>query len=151
MSWTYNPVDPNVATNAPTVAGVDIFFTILSLLVVSLRIYVRKCIVKAINIDDWLTVGTWGLRLQKVEDMPFQNVYEFRLLQYAGAPFYICAILGFKIGIIFAFLRIAVDRTYRISIICVAVICSAFYFCFFVAQLNFCTPVSTDSLLDDTC
>lgn len=33
---------------------------------------------------------------------------------------------------------------YRICIICLATTCSAFYFCFFVAQLNFCTPVRVD-------
>ncbi|KAE8445050.1 hypothetical protein EG329_013764 [Mollisiaceae sp. DMI_Dod_QoI] len=175
MGWTYNVVDPNVATNAPTVAGVGIFFAILSLSIVCLRIYVRKCIVRAINIDDWLIVATWflsfifvcitlaqtrwGLGLQRIEDMPPQNVYEFGIvrfypaeretrvadnhkLQYAGAPFYICAILGFKLSIIFSFLRIAVDRTYRIAIICIAITCSMFYFCFFVAQLNFCHPVA---------
>ncbi|KUJ12622.1 uncharacterized protein LY89DRAFT_623821 [Mollisia scopiformis] len=158
MGWTYNVVDPNVATNAPTVAGVGITFTILSFSIVCLRLYVRKYIVKAINIDDWLIVVTWffsfifvcitlaqtrwGLGLRNVEDMPPQDVYEFGYLQYIGAPFYICAILGFKLSIIFAFLRIAVDRTYRIGIICISITCSAFYFCFFVAQLNFCFPVS---------
>lgn len=60
MGWTYNVVDPNVATNALTVAGVGISFTILSLSIVSLRIYVRKCIVKAMNIGKsfwWVSVG----------------------------------------------------------------------------------------------
>ncbi|CZR59973.1 uncharacterized protein PAC_09868 [Phialocephala subalpina] len=192
MGWTYNVVDPNVATNAPIVAGVGIFFTILSLLVVSLRIYVRKCIVKAITVDDWLIVATWFLAFifvcitlareifsdpnprtlltaRKKQDgvsgykksrtcrlKTFMNsdwwanilLFNMRIiaddqkLQYAGAPFYICGILGFKLSIIFAFLRIAVDRTYRIGIICVAITCSVYYFCFFVAQLNFCAPVA---------
>lgn len=60
MGWTYNVVDPNVATNAPTVAGVGIFFTVLSLLVVSLRIYVRKCIVKVITIGEFFeSISSW--------------------------------------------------------------------------------------------
>ncbi len=78
MGWTFNVVNPDAATNAPTIAAVGIAFTVLSALVVSLRLYVRSSIVKKISIgecsqfglvpcelyligrtDDWIIVGTW--------------------------------------------------------------------------------------------
>jgi hypothetical protein len=78
MGWTYNVVDPDAATNAPTIAAVGIVFTVLSALVVSLRLYVRSSIVKKFHLgecsqtgivayelclidisDDWLIVVTW--------------------------------------------------------------------------------------------
>jgi len=158
MGWTFNVVDSDVATNAPTIAAVGIFFTVLSAFFVSLRLYVRGSIVKTISIDDWIIVVTWfmsfifvvitiaqtrwGLGLQNVEDMPPENLYYFGLLQYASEPFYICAILGFKLSILFTFLRIATDRLYRLGVVGIAVTCSMFHFCFFVVQLHLCNPTA---------
>ena len=75
MGWTFNVANPDAATNAPTIAAVGIVFTVLSALVVSLRLYVRSSIVKKISIgefpvgdgkfyligisDDWIIVATW--------------------------------------------------------------------------------------------
>lgn len=64
MGWTYNAIDPNVATSAPIVAGVGVFFTILSLCVVSLRLYVLKFVVKVTSIGQYgvfvtLLEGYW--------------------------------------------------------------------------------------------
>jgi hypothetical protein len=76
MGWTFNVVNPDAATNAPAIAAVGIVFTVLSALVVSLRLYVRSSIVKKIRIgrcsqlgialfyligisDDWIIVVTW--------------------------------------------------------------------------------------------
>ena len=50
MGWTFNVANPDAATNAPTIAAVGIVFTVLSALVVSLRLYVRSSIVKKISI-----------------------------------------------------------------------------------------------------
>lgn len=50
MGWTFNTINPNAETNAPTIAAVGISFTTLSLVMVCLRIYVRKYIVKAVGI-----------------------------------------------------------------------------------------------------
>jgi hypothetical protein len=47
MGWTYNTVNPNAETNAPTIAAVGITFTTLSFLVVCLRMYVRVYMIKA--------------------------------------------------------------------------------------------------------
>ncbi|KAN0120307.1 hypothetical protein V8E51_002515 [Hyaloscypha variabilis] len=158
MGWTFNVVNPDAATNAPTIAAVGIVFTVLSALVLSLRLYVRSSIVKKISVDDWIIVATWflsfifvaitlaqtrwGLGLQDVVDMPPQNLYYFGLLAYASSPFYVCAILGFKLSILFTFLRIATDRLHRLAIVGLAITCSMFHFCFFVIQLHLCNPVA---------
>lgn len=47
MGWTYNTVNPDAETTAPTIAAVGITLTSLSFLVVALRVYVRTFIVKA--------------------------------------------------------------------------------------------------------
>jgi hypothetical protein len=52
MGWTFNVVDADVATDAPTIAAVSIVFTVLSALIVSLRLYVRGSIVKTICIGE---------------------------------------------------------------------------------------------------
>ncbi|KAH9207448.1 hypothetical protein DL95DRAFT_248702, partial [Leptodontidium sp. 2 PMI_412] len=169
--WVYNVVNPDAATNAPTILGVGVFLTILSLSIVSLRFYVRSRIVRTVTIDDWIIIATWvlitaplgvnrlvetrwGLGLQVAADVPPQNIPQSGLLQYIGAPFYITSILGFKISAIFTFLRTAVDLTYRRVIIGLAITCSIFHFCFFVAQLNLCNPVAKQwdpSITDGKC
>jgi hypothetical protein len=50
MGWTYNTVNPNAETNAPTIAAVGISFTTVSFIIVCVRMYVRKFIVKAVGI-----------------------------------------------------------------------------------------------------
>ena len=52
MGWTFNVVDADAATHAATIAAEGIFFTILSALVGSLRLYVRGSIVKTISIGE---------------------------------------------------------------------------------------------------
>ncbi|KAH8654953.1 hypothetical protein BGZ60DRAFT_568081 [Tricladium varicosporioides] len=158
MGWTYNTTDPNAATNAPTIAAIGITFTTVSLLVVCLRIYVRGWIVKALGIDDWTIVVTWftalgfmivtllqtkwGLGLQHLADMPTQNIFNFGLLQYCGAPFYILSILGFKLSLLFSFLRIAVEQRHRAGIIMIIVACTAFHLSFLLVQINLCNPIA---------
>jgi hypothetical protein len=57
MGWTLNVVNPDAATNASTIAAVGIVFTVLSALVVSLRLYVRSSIVKKISIGECSQLG----------------------------------------------------------------------------------------------
>jgi hypothetical protein len=87
------------------------------------------------------TESKWGLGLQNLKDMPLENIYNFGLLQYAGAPFYITSILGFKLSLLVSFYRIAIQRAHRIVIIAIMVAVCAFHFTFLVVQLNLCTPV----------
>jgi len=78
MGWTYNTPD-DVANEGPQITAIAIVFTAVSLLVLTLRFYVRGCITKAIGagksdgtelfldiqlthlslLDDWILVVTW--------------------------------------------------------------------------------------------
>lgn len=49
MGWTYNTVNPDAPTNAPTIVAVGVTFTVLAFIVVSLRMYVRKFMVNAVS------------------------------------------------------------------------------------------------------
>jgi hypothetical protein len=158
MGWHYNVPDATVQTTAPTLVGVGIAMTTLSFLIVSLRCYVRLWLLQKFGMDDYLIVGTWfcslgfcivstlqskwGLGLVNVADLPLENLYDFMLYQYAGAPFYITSILGFKLSLLFSFYRIAIERAHRIVIVVVMALCVAFHFCFLVVQINLCTPVN---------
>jgi hypothetical protein len=55
---------------------------------------------------------------------------------------YITSILGFKLSLLFSFLRIAAERSYKNTIIGIMVACTAFNLSFLLVQLNLCTPVS---------
>ncbi|KAL3426781.1 integral membrane protein [Phlyctema vagabunda] len=158
MGWTFNTVNPDADTNAPTITAVGVSFSVLSLIFVCLRMYVRGFMIKAIGLDDWTIVVTWflalgfmvvtilqskyGLGLQNLSDMPDQNIYMFGLYQYCGAPFYILSILGFKLSLLFSFLRIAVERVHRMAIMVIIGLCTAHSFCFLIVQINLCSPIS---------
>ncbi|KAF1829899.1 hypothetical protein BDW02DRAFT_535275 [Decorospora gaudefroyi] len=157
MGWTYN-TPAHVANDGPLITAVAITFTTLSLAVLSLRIYVRSWMIKAVGADDliliitWITAcgfavvtiaqTKWGLGLKHLEDMPLENVYNFGLLQYMGAPFYITSILGFKLSLLFTYLRFMTKGPARIATIVVIVACTAFHLCFLIVQLNLCQPVA---------
>ncbi|RDW88378.1 hypothetical protein BP6252_00410 [Coleophoma cylindrospora] len=158
MGWTYNTVNPDAPTDAPKIVAVGVTFSVVSLIIVSLRLYVRVFMIKATGIDDWAIVATWfcalgfsivtylqtkwGLGLQHLSDMPNENYFNFGLLQYAGAPLYIASILGFKLSLLFSFLRIAVERSHRTAILILLVACTAFNFSFLMVQINLCQPIS---------
>jgi len=48
MGWTYNTPD-DIANEGPQITAIAIVFTAVSLLVLTLRFYVRGCITKAIG------------------------------------------------------------------------------------------------------
>lgn len=75
MGWAYNTPD-DAATNGPHIAALAIILTVASLLILSLRLYVRGWMIKTIGpgtypnsfislntanvpIDDWILVVTW--------------------------------------------------------------------------------------------
>ncbi|KAM0421291.1 hypothetical protein ACHAPT_010819 [Fusarium lateritium] len=83
----------------------------------------------------------YGLGLKNLEDMSEENYYNFLLLQFIGAPFYISSILGFKLSLLLSYLRfMAAGFWYKATVI-VAVACTLFHFSFLMAQVNLCTPV----------
>ncbi|CAN9414074.1 unnamed protein product [Alternaria alternata] len=157
MGWTYNTPD-DAANDGPHITAVAIIFTALSLSILSLRFYVRGWMIKAIGADDWILIATWiascgfavvtivqtkwGLGLKHLDDMPIQNLYNFGLMQYMGAPFYITSILGFKLSLLLTYLRIMPKGVSRNATIAVIVACILFHLCFLIVQTNLCQPAA---------
>ncbi|KAK4127962.1 hypothetical protein N657DRAFT_236459 [Parathielavia appendiculata] len=157
MGWTYNTKDPNAPTIGLTITGVAITLTFLSLITVCLRTYVRALMIRAFGIDDWIILVTWvaaagfaivsivqsrwGLGLQHIDDLPADDVYNFGLIQYMGAPFYITSILGFKLALLFSYLRFIPLGVYRYTIIGVITACIMFHLSFLLVQINLCQPI----------
>ncbi|KXJ87148.1 hypothetical protein Micbo1qcDRAFT_218430 [Microdochium bolleyi] len=157
MGWTFNTADdtPNDGPKLTTIATV---FTVLSFFFLSLRFYVRGIMIKAVGSDDYVLVVTWiaacgftvvtilqskwGLGLKFVEDMPPQNIYNFGLLQYMGAPFYITSILGFKLSLMLSYLRFMTQGWVRTTTIVTAVLCCLFHLSFLIVQINLCQPIA---------
>ncbi|KAM0571062.1 hypothetical protein ACHAP6_008336 [Verticillium nonalfalfae] len=167
--WTYGtPV--GTANDGPMITGIAIAFTTLSLIVICLRMYVRGFMIKATGADDWIICFTWigcagfavvtiipetkwGLGLLHLDDFPEENVYEFGLLQYMGAPFYITSIYGFKLSLLFSYLRIIPKGIYRYATYTVIALCSMFHLSFLIVQINLCTPIRLqwDTSVAGTC
>ncbi|KAF5021890.1 hypothetical protein F66182_6081 [Fusarium sp. NRRL 66182] len=118
--WTYNTSgDP--PTDGPQITSIGVIFTAIALVLVTLRVYVRGFMLKALGLDDWIIIATWiascgftivtalqtkwGLGLKNLEHLPQENYYSFMLLQFIGAPFYIISILGFKLSLLISYLR----------------------------------------------
>ncbi|KAF2832354.1 hypothetical protein CC86DRAFT_243433, partial [Ophiobolus disseminans] len=157
MGWTYNTPD-GVANDGPMLTAIAIAFTALSLVLVSLRFYVRGRLLKALEIDDWVLGFTWiascgfavvtiaqtkwGLGLKHLRDMPDENLFAFGLLQYMGAPFYITSILGFKLSLLLTYLRFMTKGAARNATIGVIVACIAFHLSFLLVQVNLCQPIA---------
>ncbi|EFQ34533.1 integral membrane protein [Colletotrichum graminicola] len=155
--WTYN-TPPGTETSGVQITTVALAFTAMSLVVMSLRLYVRVIMLHAAGLDDWVIVVTWvascgfavvstiqtkwGLGLQNIEDMPNENLYNFGLLQYAGAPFYITSILGFKMSLLLSYLRFIPQGPYKIGTFITMGMCVAYHFTFLVVQINLCTPIA---------
>ncbi|KAJ4407986.1 hypothetical protein N0V91_003652 [Didymella pomorum] len=84
----------------------------------------------------------WGLGLKHLKDMPNENIYNFGLVQYMGAPFYITSILGFKISLLLTYLRFMTKGTARTATVTVIVACVLFHISFLVVQVNLCQPAA---------
>ncbi|KAH7021449.1 uncharacterized protein B0I36DRAFT_377295 [Microdochium trichocladiopsis] len=169
MSWTYNTPE-GTPNDGPKLTAIATVFTVLSFLILVLRFYVRGVMIKAIGTDDYVLVITWiaacgfavitilqskwGLGLKFVEDMPLENIYNFGLLQYMGAPFYITSILGFKLSLLLSYLRFMTAGAVRTATIVVAVLCCLFHLSFLLVQLNLCQPVAKQwdpAIMDGQC
>ncbi|KAK7456625.1 integral membrane protein [Colletotrichum acutatum] len=162
-SWTYN-TPPGTPSTGPQITAIALVFTALSLIIMMLRLYVRVIMLKAAGSDDWVIFVTWfaaagfaivstiqtkwGLGLEKLEDMPAQNLYNFGLLQYAGAPLtdiqfsYISSILGFKISLLLSYLRFIPKGPYRWATFVTIGLCVAYHLAFLLVQINLCTPIA---------
>ncbi|KAK4157504.1 hypothetical protein C8A00DRAFT_11628 [Chaetomidium leptoderma] len=156
MGWTFNTQDPDAPTIGPLITGVATALTFLSFVTVCLRTYVRASLIKAFGVDDCIILVTWvcaagfaiitivqtkwGLGLEHIDDLPAENVYNFGLLQYMGAPFYITSILGFKLALLFSYIRFVPIGAYRHTIVSVIALCIMFHLSFLLVQLNLCQP-----------
>ncbi|EFQ93535.1 hypothetical protein PTT_09115 [Pyrenophora teres f. teres 0-1] len=157
MAWAYNTSDHAVNIGLQ-ITAVAMVFTALSLLALSLRFYVRGWMIKATGADDWILIVTWiascgfavvtiiqtkwGLGLKNLKDMPTENIYNFGLIQYMGAPFYITSILGFKLSLLLSYLRFMPKGAARNTTIMLIVACTLFHISFLVVQVNLCQPIS---------
>lgn len=63
-------------------------------------------------------------------------------IQYMGAPFYISSILGFKLALLFSYLRFIPKGIYRYMTIGVIVACCLFHLSFLIVQINLCQPIA---------
>ncbi|KZL75305.1 integral membrane protein, partial [Colletotrichum tofieldiae] len=156
-SWTYN-TPPGTETTGAQITAIALVFSALSMIIMILRLYVRVIMLKAAGADDWVIIVTWiaacgfavvstiqtkwGLGLKNIVDMPEENLYNFGLLQYAGAPFYITSILGFKISLLLSYLRFIPKGVYRWATFATMCLCVAYHIAFLVVQLNLCTPIA---------
>lgn len=59
-----------------------------------------------------------------------------------GAPFYISSILGFKLALLFSYLRFIPKGIYRYMTIGVIVACCLFHLSFLIVQINLCQPIA---------
>jgi len=53
---------------------------------------------------------------------------------------YITSILGFKLALLFSYLRFLPIATYRVAIYCIAAACVMFHLSFLLVQINLCQP-----------
>ncbi|KAL8946604.1 MAG: hypothetical protein Q9222_007024 [Ikaeria aurantiellina] len=104
-----------------TILGVCIALPILMVVIVALRGYTRAKILHSLGIDDWiiffsavcaviyagLCIGQsrWGLGLP-IKLRPKPNINDYSVINFAGRPFYMIGILGFKVALCWAYLRI---------------------------------------------
>ncbi|KAL7619938.1 hypothetical protein AAE478_010485 [Parahypoxylon ruwenzoriense] len=112
--------------------------------------------VKAFGHDDWMIMVSWfgafvystctvvqtklGLGLTTLDDMPPENVYNFGLVQYIGAPFYVIGIWGFKMSLLLCYLRFFQGRYYTAAIV-IATVCTMAHIAFLCVFLFLCTPI----------
>lgn len=155
--WTFNTSEGTL-TEGPKITAICVVFAAISLIAVSLRLYVRTVLIKAMGIDDWIIFGSWvsaavfsvitilqakwGLGLQDIDDMPPENIYNFGLLQFAGAPFYIGGILGFKLALLTSYYRFVPVNIWRPLLIVTLVLCVLFHLTFLIVQVNLCQPIA---------
>ncbi|KAI8280348.1 Satratoxin biosynthesis SC1 cluster protein 4 [Colletotrichum sp. SAR 10_98] len=159
MGWTYGAPD-DTPTDGPRITAVTTTFTSIALILVCLRWYVRTTVVKAVGKaepDDWVIIVSWlgacgytvcsviqtkwGLGIHVIEDMPTENILHFGRLQFIGGPFYVLGIWGFKMSLLFSYLRFFPQGAYRIATIIVAVAVTMGHIAFICVFIFLCTPV----------
>ncbi|KAL8934310.1 MAG: hypothetical protein Q9216_005974 [Gyalolechia sp. 2 TL-2023] len=117
-----------------TILGVCIALPVLMTIIVAMRAYTRAKILNSLGLDDWviffsaicaiiyagLCIGQsrWGLGLP-LQVRPEPNLNDYSKINFAGRPLYMMGILGFKVALCWAYLRIlkaSPNPRYRILI-----------------------------------
>ncbi|ESZ91556.1 hypothetical protein SBOR_8057 [Sclerotinia borealis F-4128] len=139
--WVYNSTpEVNAQSNYPLILGVSSPLLLLMLITVGTRLYVRVRTVRGIGADDWAVViaalcsiiynsctiaqSRWGLGLP-LALRPLVNLNTYSVVNYAGRPFYMMGILGFKVSLCFSYLRILSmgQPKYRLLVWFVMILC----------------------------
>ncbi|TGO47264.1 hypothetical protein BCON_0286g00070 [Botryotinia convoluta] len=137
--WVYNSTpEVNAQSNYPSILGASFPLLVLMLITVGTRLYVRVRTVRGVGADDWAVFiaaiklvlandeieSRWGLGLP-LALRPIVNLNTYSKINYAGRPFYMMGILGFKVSLCFSYLRILSkgQPTYRLIIWIVMVLC----------------------------
>ncbi|KFY72041.1 hypothetical protein V499_07810 [Pseudogymnoascus sp. VKM F-103] len=141
MQWVHN-ASPEVLAKSqyPSILGVVLGLTGLMVFTVALRGYVRVAMVKAVGKDDWvilfsavcsviysgLCIGQsrWGLGLD-IAIRPTENLNQYSVINFAGRPFYMAGITGFKVALCLSYLRILnkSNKAYRKFVWIVLITC----------------------------
>ncbi|RBR26805.1 uncharacterized protein FIESC28_00386 [Fusarium coffeatum] len=159
MGWVLN-ASPEVDASSqyPTIIAITIVLTILSLSIVTTRLYIRWK-ARGMAGDDWMSglsmlfaliysciciaQTRYGLGLP-IPDRPKENLIPYTRINFAGRPFYQLGISFFKIALLISYLRLlrgTDNKTYRMVIwITIALVFMSHLGCT-LALVFACSPV----------
>lgn len=158
--WVHNaPPEVNAISRYPTILAVCISLTAVMTAIIAVRGYVRAVMLKSIGADDWtilfsgicsivynalaIAQSRWGLGLP-LKLRPKENTNDYREINFAGRPFYMVGITGFKVALCLAYLRIVPPnkkRTFRPMIWLVLVACVLCHLAGILILVFQCLPV----------
>ncbi|KAL4898679.1 hypothetical protein BDV59DRAFT_167334 [Aspergillus ambiguus] len=169
MAWVYNLATPDPNSHVARVIAICLTFSIIALLAVVLRLYIRIYVKRSVWVDDYACLFSavlsmayaciavaqtrWGLGLDS-SYFPDQNVVPYSKIQYAGGPVYTLALLGFKVSLLSSYLRVGgFVKVYRVTGIIVIVACACNQLVFTLLLLFACRPIAKqwDTSISGTC
>ena len=148
----------NAPSIAPNIIATAVVCSSLATIFVALRIYTRLRIQRSIGWDDYAAIFAlpfgiaygviqiistrYGAGLH-TQDLPKGLAESILKLNFIGAGVYLPSLLGYKMSILFLYLRIfSVSRVYRCCIWLVMFITFGYIFGQFWTQLFFCQPIA---------
>ncbi|KAI4160081.1 MAG: hypothetical protein LQ342_006032 [Letrouitia transgressa] len=122
MVWVHNGNEHlDEISDYRLIVGVCIALAVVMIFTVGLRGYTRFFVLHSLGIDDYIVLfsaicaivysglcigqSAWGLGLP-IKLRPKPNLNQYSIINFAGRPFYMFGILGFKVALCFAYLRI---------------------------------------------
>ena len=153
-----DPIPRTVPSIVPNIIATAVVFSSLATIFVALRIYTRLRIQRSIGWDDYAAVFAllfaiaygviqiistrYGAGLH-TQDLPKGLAEPILKLNFIGAEIYLLSLLGYKMSILFLYLRIfSVSRVYRCCIWLVMFITFSYIFSQFWTQAFFCQPIT---------